>query len=111
MGARRSHYGKVVHVTEGAIAWLMEIDFPVDRVLRLEAMSGGGLVLTFGDPAAGDLVIERAGQDLLHVSRAVAATLADAELDRIDTPDGPRVAIFCDDFEADANPEIYEDRE
>lgn len=104
-----AHDGLMIHVTDDAIRWLKAIDFPVDRVLRLEPMEEDRLVLTFGDPQAGDFVVERDGQDLLHVPRALSAGLVDAELDRVETDQGPRVALFAYDWDSDEpTAETYE---
>lgn len=101
----------MVHVTDAAIAWLQAIDFPVDRVLRLDSADAEHLVMDFGDPQDGDFVVERDGQDLLHVSHAVTSALVEAELDCIDTSNGPRVALFAYDWDPGEQPDIYEARE
>ncbi len=98
----------MIHVSESAIEWLMRIDLPADRVLRLEPEENEELVLAFGDPKLGDVVIEREGRDLLHVAGALNATVVDGELDCIETPDGPRVALFSSDWDSDEAAETYE---
>ena len=102
----------MIHVTEGAILWLQGIDIPVDRVLRLESLDAEHLALSFGDPQAGDFVVERDGQDLLHVPWSLSNALVDAELDRVETNDGPRVALFAYDWDPDESaPETDESRD
>src|SRR5438105_2584077 len=99
----------MIRVTEDAINWLQELDLPVDRVLRLESTDAEDLVLTFGDPQAGDFVVEKDGQDLLHIPRSLSAALVDAELDHVQTANGPGVAIFAYDWGPDEPiPETYE---
>lgn len=91
----------MIQVTDDAIKWLQAIDFPVDRVLRLESTDAEHLVLTFGDPQAGDFVVEKDGEDLLHVPLALDAALMDAELDRVETANGPGLALFAYDWDPD----------
>lgn len=86
----------MVQITPAATALLESIDRPSGQVLRLEALDSQSLGLVMGEPVPDDLVLERGGTDLLHVSEAVSALLQDLVIDLVDTPDGPRLGLAAE---------------
>ena len=67
--AARPGGNDMVRVTDAAIDVLGQIDKPADAVLRLEPdLDAGRLALQVGSPRTGDEVVEREGEDILHVS-------------------------------------------
>lgn len=80
-------------VTPPAKELLREIDFREDGVLRLDPLEGGQLGFVAGTPKPDDQVVDAQGQELLHIAAPVSQHYDGHSLDRIETPDGPRLTI------------------
>ena len=80
-------------VTAPAKELLRTIEFNEDGVLRLDPMEGGQLGFVAGPPKPDDQVVEEAGTGLLHIAAPVAQYYDGQSLDRVDTPEGPRLTI------------------
>lgn len=80
-------------VTAPAKELLRDIDVPGDDVLRLEPQDDGRLTFLAGPPRLDDQVVEEQGTDVLHIAEPVSRQLDGHSLDRIDTPEGPRLTI------------------
>jgi len=72
---------------------LRDIDIPGDDVLRLEPQEDGRLSFVAGPPLVDDQVVEEHGSEILHIAAPVSRQLDGHSLDRIDTPEGPRLTI------------------
>ena len=72
---------------------LRDVELPEDRVLRLEPQNGGGLTFVAGPAEPDDQVVEEEGREVLHVAGPVAQQLDGQVLDRVETPEGPRLTI------------------
>jgi hypothetical protein len=88
-------------VTSPAKELLREIDVPDDRGLRLEPVEGGRLGFVAGHPRPDDQVVEESGQEVLRIAGTVSQQLDGHSLDRVDTPEGPRLAINRPDEEGE----------
>ena len=80
-------------VTAPAKELLRDVDVPGSDVLRLEPQHDGRLTFVAGPPMADDQVVEDGDQDVLHIAGAVSSELDGHSLDRVETPDGPRLTI------------------
>ncbi|HYY99852.1 MAG TPA: hypothetical protein VFA92_00020 [Candidatus Binatia bacterium] len=80
-------------VTESAKEMLRTINRPENGVLRLEPVDEEKLGFTIGSAVPDDQVVEEGGNALLHVPAPVSEMLEGASLDRVDTPEGPRLAL------------------
>jgi hypothetical protein len=80
-------------VTEPAKELLRGVDVPEDEVLRLDPQDDGRLTFVAGPPRMDDQVVERLGQEVLHIAGPVSKELDGHSLDRVDTPEGPRLTI------------------
>jgi hypothetical protein len=83
----------MVRITDEATAILEAIDRPEGRVLRLEPVEPSSLGIVLGESQPDDIVVERQGSDLLHMSAAVSELLSGLVIDRVDTPEGPRLGL------------------
>lgn len=83
----------MIQVTDAAVEVLEALDLPADKVLRLEQVDDEHLGLVLGDSETDDVVIERGGHDLLHIPAVLDASLPDSVMDRVETPQGPKVAL------------------
>jgi hypothetical protein len=81
-------------VTEPAMELLRDVDVPGDEVLRLDPQDDGRLTFVAGPPRVDDQVVERLGQEVLHIAGPVSRELDGHSLDRIETPEGPRLTIL-----------------
>lgn len=86
----------MVTVTETAIEYLIAMadanEHPEGTVLRLEP-SGQQLAFTFGPPEPGDDVIQKDGQDVLHISEVLIEPLDGAIMDTVETPEGIKLTL------------------
>jgi iron-sulfur cluster assembly protein len=80
-------------VTEPAKELLRGVDVPGQDVLRLEPQDDGRLTFVAGPPRIDDQVVEEQGEEVLHISAPVARELDGHSLDRVETPEGPRLTI------------------
>lgn len=83
----------MIRITQGATAMLEAIERPEGSVLRLEPVEASKLGLVLGESLPDDVVVEREGRDLLHISAAVSEVLSDMVIDRVDTPEGARLGL------------------
>jgi len=84
-------------VTEPAKELLRDVDIPGDEVLRLDPQDDGRLTFVAGPARIDDQVVERLGQEVLHIAGPVSRQLDGHSLDRIETPEGPRLTILRPD--------------
>jgi iron-sulfur cluster assembly protein len=87
----------MIHVSDAAQELFEQMSTPEGQVLRLDPMAGQQISLVVGEPERGDQVVERNGTDLLHISAMVSQTLDGATIDRVDTPEGPRLGVQVPD--------------
>ncbi|HYW23627.1 MAG TPA: hypothetical protein VE953_05645 [Terriglobales bacterium] len=80
-------------VTAPAKELLRDIDIPGEDVLRLEPQEDGRLSFVAGPPLLDDQVVEEQGAEILHIAAPISRQLDGHSLDRIDTPEGPRLTI------------------
>jgi hypothetical protein len=80
-------------VTPPAKELLRDIDVPGDDVLRLEPQDDGRLTFVAGPPRIDDQVVEEQGEEVLHIAAPVSTELDGHALDRVETPEGPRLTI------------------
>jgi hypothetical protein len=80
-------------VTTPAKELLRGIDLPNDNVLRLEPQDNGGLTFVAGPPQIDDQVVEDDGLDVLHIAAPVSEEFDGHSLDRVETPEGPRLTL------------------
>jgi iron-sulfur cluster assembly protein len=80
-------------VTTPAKELLRDIEVPGDDVLRLEPQDDGRLTFVAGPPQGDDQVVEEQGNEVLHIAGPVSRELDGHSLDRIETPEGPRLTI------------------
>jgi hypothetical protein len=83
----------MIQVTDAAVELLERIDLPADKVLRLEPVDAEHLGFVLGDAQPDDVVVERGGHDLFHIPAVVETSLPDSVMDRVDTEEGPKVAL------------------
>lgn len=83
----------MIAVSTPAKELLRGIDLPEDRVLRLEPSPDGGLAFVAGPAQTDDQVVEDAGQEVLHIAGFVSQQLDGHSLDRVETPEGPRLTL------------------
>ena len=83
----------MIRVTDEATTLLATIDRPEGTVLRVEPAGQDQLQLVVGEAQPGDQVVEREGQDLLHISGAISNLLDGLAMDRVDTEEGPTLAF------------------
>jgi iron-sulfur cluster assembly protein len=84
-------------VTEPAKELLRGVDVPGDDVLRLDPQDDGRLTFVAGPPRMDDQVVDEQGQEVLHIAGPVSRELDGHSLDRIETPEGPRLTIVRPD--------------
>jgi iron-sulfur cluster assembly protein len=72
---------------------LRDIDVPGSDVLRLEPQDDGRLTFVAGPPRLDDQVVEEQGSEILHIAAPVSQELDGHSLDRVETPEGPRLTI------------------
>jgi iron-sulfur cluster assembly protein len=72
---------------------LRTIEIPDNRALRLEPVEGGQLGFVAGAPDPDDQVIKESGEEVLRVAGAVSDQLDGHSLERVETPEGPRLTI------------------
>jgi Fe-S cluster assembly iron-binding protein IscA len=80
-------------VTAPAKELLRTIDTPDERSLRLDPGASGQLDFVAGPPRPDDQVVEESGQELLRIAGEVSQQLDGHNLDRVETPEGPRFSI------------------
>jgi iron-sulfur cluster assembly protein len=80
-------------VTDPAKELLRSIEVPPDRALRLEPENDGRLAFTASSPENDDQVVEEQGQEILRIAQPVSHELDGHSLDRVETPEGPRLTI------------------
>jgi hypothetical protein len=91
-------------ITAPAMELLRDIDVPGDDVLRLDPQQDGRLSFVAGPPLLDDQVVEEEGNEILHIAGPVSQQLDGHSLDRIETPEGPRLTIRRPDDEDGAMP-------
>lgn len=80
-------------VTNPAKELLRTIEVPEDRGLRLEPENDGRLTFVAGPPQTGDQVVEDRGEEVLRIAGIVSQEFDGHSLDRVDTPEGPRLTL------------------
>jgi hypothetical protein len=80
-------------VTSPAKDLLRGIEVPPDRSLRLEPENDGRLTFVAGPPEQDDQVVEDRGEEVLRIAGVVSAEFDGHSLDRVDTPEGPRLTL------------------
>jgi len=80
-------------VTSPAKELLRGIEVPADRGLRLEPEDNGRLTFVAGPPQVDDQVVEDAGEEVLRIAGIVSSEFDGHSLDRVDTPEGPRLTL------------------
>lgn len=88
----------MIRVTDSAAELLRAVrerseDPAGEKVLRLEEVGDQRVGLVMGSARADDEVVEREGLALLHLSPRVSDALDGAVIDRVETPEGPRLAF------------------
>jgi hypothetical protein len=83
----------MIAVTAPARELLRTVDVPPDRALRLEPEDDGRLAFVAGSPQSDDQVVEDQGQEVLRIAAPVSDELDGHSLDRVETPEGPRLTI------------------
>jgi iron-sulfur cluster assembly protein len=84
-------------VTDPAKELLRDVDVPGEDVLRLDPQDDGRLTIVAGPPRMDDQVVEQQGEDVLHIAGPVSRELDGHSLDRVETPEGPRLTILRPD--------------
>src|SRR5579884_4260512 len=82
----------MIQVTESAADLLATLDRPAGRVVRLEQIDEQRLGLVLGEAREGDQVVEREGQDLLHIPAEISAALDGWSSTRPTLPPAPGCA-------------------
>jgi hypothetical protein len=95
----------MIQVTESAADLLATLDRPAGRVVRLEQIDEQRLGLVLGEAREGDQVVEREGQDLLHIPAEISAALDGVVIDKTDTPSGPRLRFRTQADEEEPGPD------
>jgi hypothetical protein len=95
----------MILVTESAADLLATLDRPAGRVVRLEQVDEQRLGLVLGEARDGDQVVEREGQDLLHIPAEISAALDGVVIDKTDTPSGPRLRFRAQTDEEEPGPD------
>jgi hypothetical protein len=72
---------------------LRTIEIPDDRALRLDPVEGGQLGFVAGAPHPDDQVIRESGEEVLRVAGEISNQLDGHTLERVETPEGPRLTI------------------
>ena len=80
-------------VTAPARELLRSVEVPPDRALKLEPENDGRLAFTAAAPEPSDQVVEEQGQEILRIAEPISRELDGHSLDRVDTPEGPRLTI------------------
>jgi iron-sulfur cluster assembly protein len=80
-------------VTAPAKELLRAIEVPEDRGLRLEPENSGRLTFVAGPPEVDDQVVEEQGEEVLRIAGVVSQEFDGHSLDRVDTPEGPRLTL------------------
>jgi hypothetical protein len=80
-------------VTAPAKELLREIEVPDNRALRLAPVEGGQLGFVAGARQPDDQVVEESGEEVLRVASAISEQLDGHKLERVETPEGPRLTI------------------
>jgi len=80
-------------VTTPAREMLRDIEVPGDDVLRLDPQDDGRLSFVAGPPMLDDQVVEEQGNEILHIAGPVSQQLDGLSIDRVETPEGPRLTI------------------
>lgn len=80
-------------VTDHAKEMLRGIEVPEDRGLRLEPERDGRLTFVAGPPQIDDQVVEDRGEEVLRIAGIVSHEFDGHSLDRVDTPEGPRLTL------------------
>jgi hypothetical protein len=80
-------------VTAPAKELLRNIEVPENRRLRLEPENDGRLTFVAGPPEVDDQVVEDAGHEVLRIAGLVSQEFDGHALDRVDTPEGPRLTL------------------
>jgi Fe-S cluster assembly iron-binding protein IscA len=83
----------MLSVTAPAKELLRSIEVPPDRALRLEPENDGRLAFTATTPEVDDQVVEEQGREILRIAEPIARELDGHSLDRVETPEGPRLTI------------------
>ena len=83
----------MIAVTAPAKELLRAVDVPEDRALRLEPENDGRLTFVAGPPQVDDQVVEDSGEEVLRIAGLVAQEFDGHALDRVDTPEGPRLTL------------------
>lgn len=92
----------MIAVTTPAKEMLSGVEVPGEAVLRLDPETDGRLGFVAGEPRSDDQVVEHDGQEILRIADPISRELDGASLDRIDTPEGPRLTIRREEGEPDA---------
>ena len=72
---------------------LRTIEIPDDRALRLDPAEGGQLGFFAGAPQPDDQVVRESGEEVLRVAGVISDQLDGHSLERVETPEGPRLTI------------------
>jgi hypothetical protein len=72
---------------------LRTIEIPDDRALRLDPVEGGQLGFVAGAPQPDDQVVRESGEEVLRVAGIISDQLDGHKLERVETPEGPRLTI------------------
>jgi hypothetical protein len=84
---------EMITVSTTAKDMLRAVDLPEGSALRLEPAEDGRLAFVAGPAQQGDQVVEEGGEELLRIAGFVSEQLDGHNLDRIDTPEGPRLTM------------------
>ena len=83
----------MITVSSTAKEMLRAVDLPEGNALRLEPAEDGRLAFVAGTAQQGDQVVEESGDELLRIAGFVSEQLDGHNLDRVDTPEGPRLTM------------------
>ena len=83
----------MITISSTAKEMLRAVDLPEGSALRLEPAEDGRLAFVAGPAQQGDQVVEEGGEELLRIAGFVSEQLDGHNLDRVDTPEGPRLTM------------------
>jgi iron-sulfur cluster assembly protein len=92
----------MITVTEEAKELFLNVEYPDDMVLRLDAVVDQNtgetqIGISAGEPMSDDQVVERDEEAVLHIAGLVSQALDGSTLDAVDTPTGPGIGITTPD--------------
>jgi hypothetical protein len=84
---------KMIVVTQAAKEMFETVQRPPGQVLRLDLVGPQEIGLMLGEPQPSDQVVEHDGHEVIHIAGEISQAADGAQLDQIDTPQGPTLII------------------